>query len=239
MKLTTTTVRGELPRPLKVIIASDLHDRKFGDSLGIIKEIKPDLILCPGDMMEDAAEASISEKRGFLFMKQAAEVAPLAYSLGNHELGMSRANADLLRNAGIHLLDDDSVTLDGICIGGLTSGFVRSIRRTGTYASGEPNRAFIQRFSELEGFKLLLCHHPEYYEPYLRPTSVNVIVSGHAHGGQWRVFGLPIFAPGQGIFPRYTSGFYGNKMFVSRGITNPSFVPRIGNKTELVFFVNK
>lgn len=234
MKLTTYTIETEIPRSMKIILASDLHDKRTDDSIGIIEKIKPDLILCPGDMTEEADENAVSDRNGFLFMKKAAELAPLFYSLGNHEHGMSAENRALLQNAGIRLLDDSFVTHDGIHIGGLTSGFVRSIRQRGYYAPWEPNLAFLHAFSALDGFKLLLCHHPEYFEPYLRPTSVHVILSGHAHGGQWRLRSQGILAPGQGLLPKYTAGVHENRLCISCGMANTVPIPRFFNPRELV-----
>ncbi len=235
MKLTAHTITTDVSRPLTVIVASDLHDRNDGDSLTKIRLAKPDLILCPGDMTEDALGRDIAQTKGFLFMKKAAALAPLYYSLGNHEHGISKSNRKLLRNAGIRLLDNDSVTLhNGIHIGGLTSGFVCSIRKTGKYAPGEPSVSFLKKFDRLEGTKILLCHHPEYYETYLKDTSIDVIVSGHAHGGQWRFFGSGILAPGQGLFPKYCRGVHENRLSVSCGMSNTVPIPRFFNPKELV-----
>jgi predicted MPP superfamily phosphohydrolase len=82
-----------------------------------------------------------------------------------------------------------------------------------------------------DGYKILLSHHPEYY-PLIEPYA-DLILSGHAHGGQFRLFGRGLFAPGQGFLPRYSKGMYG-KMCVSAGLTNTTWVPRINNPTELV-----
>lgn len=235
MKLTTYTIPANIPRSMKLIICTDLHDRAWGDSLEQIAAIKPDLILCPGDMIENAANGSIEQKNGFLFMKKAAEIASVYYSLGNHELGISEDNAELLRNANICLLDDDFVTLDGkIHIGCLTSGYVQSIRQTGEYAPTEPNLSFIDGFSRQKGVKILLSHHPEYYPSCLRDTSVDIIVSGHAHGGQWKVFGHGVLAPGQGLFPKYCSGIHDDSLIVSCGMANTVIIPRFFNPREIV-----
>lgn len=82
------------------------------------------------------------------------------------------------------------------------------------------------------GYRIVLCHHPEYY-PLISDKPIDLILAGHAHGGQWRFFGQGIFAPGQGLFPKYTRGIYGN-MVVSAGLANEKLIPRLWNPTELV-----
>jgi predicted MPP superfamily phosphohydrolase len=93
---------------------------------------------------------------------------------------------------------------------------------------------FANSFAKESGYKILLSHHPEYYGKYLKDLDINLILSGHAHGGQWRLFGRGVFAPGQGLFPKYTSGMYDNKLIVSRGIGNQMLVPRINNSKEII-----
>lgn len=241
MNLTRYTVPSPLPEELRIILASDLHGRSFGDALERIRESKPHLILCPGDMMENAAVNPASSTSGFRFMKEAAAFAPVYYSLGNHERGMSDENRKLLRDAGIVLLDDDTVmACQNIRIGGLTSGFVNAVRRGDEYNGLEPpDSGYIERFSALPGFKILLCHHPEYYPRYLRDRDIDIIVSGHAHGGQWKLFGKSIYAPGQGLFPRYVSGVYDNRLCVGCGMANTVVFPRFFNPVELVLLTLK
>jgi len=82
--------------------------------------------------------------------------------------------------------------------------------------------------------KILLSHHPEYYAQYIKATKIDLTVSGHAHGGQWRFFGQGIFAPGQGFFPKYTAGVHDDRLIISRGLGNPHPIPRFNNPPELV-----
>lgn len=102
--------------------------------------------------------------------------------------------------------------------------------------------AWLDEFEKQEGYKILLCHHPEYWslrEPYLINRHIDLILSGHAHGGQMRIMGRGLFAPGQGWLPKYTSGVYQGEygsLVVSRGLSNTaSPVPRLGNPTEVVY----
>ena len=84
-------------------------------------------------------------------------------------------------------------------------------------------------------FRLLMCHHPEYYPRHIAPHDIDLTLSGHAHGGQVRIGKQGLYAPGQGLLPRLTSGFYdGGRLLVSRGMTNATWAPRIRCKCELI-----
>ncbi len=102
--------------------------------------------------------------------------------------------------------------------------------------------AWLDDFEQADGYRILLSHHPEYWclrEPMLIDKKIDLVLSGHAHGGQWRIKGQGILAPGQGLLPKYTGGVYQGQygsMIVSRGLNNPYwFVPRWGNPCEIVY----
>ena len=64
---------------------------------------------------------------------------------------------------------------------------------------------------------------------------IDLTVSGHAHGGQWRFLGRGVYAPDQGLFPKYTSGLHENRLVISRGVANSvPLVPRFFNPCEVV-----
>ena len=90
---------------------------------------------------------------------------------------------------------------------------------------------------KLPGFRILLSHHPEYHPRYLADRQIHLTVSGHAHGGQWRIGSRGVYAPGQGLFPKYVGGLYpiGNgTLCVSRGMRNTVRIPRFFNPCEIV-----
>ena len=151
-----------------------------------------------------------------------------------------------------------------ILVGGLTSGFamnyrsfrdrVNSTRSENEYIRYPERRrprdigkyptdsSWLEDFAGEDGYKILLCHHPEYWslrDPMLRDKRIDLVLSGHAHGGQWRILGRGIYAPGQGVLPKYTSGVhYGpyGSLIVSRGLDNPyRKLPRWGNPCEVVY----
>ncbi len=96
-----------------------------------------------------------------------------------------------------------------------------------------PETAWLTEYSLQPGYHILLSHHPEYIR-YI-PPNIELVLSGHAHGGQWRFFGHGLFAPGQGILPRWTKGIYDGRLVVSAGLSNTAPVPRLFNPTEIVY----
>jgi predicted MPP superfamily phosphohydrolase len=243
---------GRHGESFRAAVAADLHGRNGHDALRILERMKPDFILVPGDVSNHFCTPpellSFGEwnayRNGMRFLSAAAKIAPVFYALGNHEMGgihsgrpwaqkhfppykpLDSSIREEIESFGVTLLDDRYVMHNGIAIGGLTSGL--------TYPDQQPNLEFLDRFAALDAYKLLICHHPEYYPQYIRKTGINLTVSGHAHGGQWSFFGQAIFAPGQGLFPRLVRGVHDKRLVISRGMTNSAYVPRIGVPCEVV-----
>ncbi len=228
MKITEYTIETEKPVSARLTVAADVHGCEFDKILETIASSKPDIILVPGDLSRCKSE--IDESTAFL--REAAGIAPTFYSIGNHER-VNGIDRDGIAKSGAVLLDDTFTDIGGIVIGGLSSGFgakgQSNLRRT-----PPPDVSWLDVFCGCDGYKILLSHHPEYYPLCLKDRDCDLIVSGHAHGGQWRFFGRGVFAPGQGLFPKYTSGIYDGRLVVSRGLCNHSPVPRIFNPAELV-----
>ena len=207
-----------------------MHSKIPRDFLKKITAIAPDLILIAGDYVDGEMK---HHPAMLTLLQDLASLAPTFYATGNHEL-FDDADRALIRKTGVTFLENETATLDGLRIGGLASGFGHIPHFTKT---PPPDLNYLERFSTLDGYKLLIAHHPEYFADYLRDQAIDLTVSGHAHGGQWRLFSLAAYAPGQGIFPRYTSGLYrenNSALIVSRGVGNHTFIPRIFNPTELV-----
>ncbi len=251
VKSTEYTVSSKVfLKPLKFALISDLHSRANTDISVIVELIRkqcPDIILAAGDIFE-RLDGSLpkSKEAGFELLKICSDIAPTFYSFGNHENGGTRSwdrskwkkikslpksydEGELakIRACGVTLLDDAYVLFDGIAFGGLSSGLINEGRM--------PDISWLDAFCNESAPKVLLCHHPEYYKKYLVDKNIDLIASGHAHGGQWRIFGRGVFAPGQGIFPRYTSGVHHGKFVISKGLKPSGKIPRIFNPPEVVF----
>lgn len=217
MKITEYIIEsGKIDREYNILMLSDLHNKPYGKILEQVREENPDLLLIAGDLVDRHRK---TYRRVIPFLRECAETAPTYMSMGNHEIKFPVIRPSEIRETGVILLDNDYVPFGDLLIGGHSPG-------TG--------REWLDRFESEDKFKILLNHHPEDWKKHLKDRSIDLILSGHAHGGQIRLFGTPLFAPGQGIFPRYTKGFYGN-MIVGTGVSNTApLIPRYGNPREIV-----
>lgn len=233
IQLTEYTLAAGLGAPLRFAVVADLHNGDFAPVEKILDAAAPDAVLFPGDFADDRD----AYERGLAAVCHAAGKWPVFCSLGNHEMrnipgGVLR---ERLENAGAVLLDNTDTVFRSLRIGGLSTGYAPGAKQHRVGPPPPPDTAFLSRFAAETGPKLLLCHHPEYYDKYLAATDCGLIVAGHAHGGQWSLFGHGVFAPGQGLFPRYTHGVYGGRMVVSRGLcATHRIYGRFGNPREVV-----
>lgn len=210
--------------------------------------------------MDDTSPVA-SQANVLPFLSVCASIAPTFLSLGNHEWMVDEEDLRLLSSTGVTVLDNEWVAKDGLVIGGLASGYVtdyRVFRSTqpaqpryprqetisgigGAVAASrhKPETDWLPSFTSQPGYKIILSHHPEYY--HFIPASVDLILSGHAHGGQIRMYNpfkrewIGTWSPGQGWWPRYTKGVYEGRLVVSAGLSNTTWVPRLFNPTEVVY----
>lgn len=235
MTVTEYRVAANLDKSLSAAVVADIHDKPYKWVMDKIKEREVDLIFIPGDIVYLHGERA---PRGFDLLRECAAVAPTFMSLGNHENGALKNVRRVCEECGVELLESRSVEFMGLNIGGITSGYIgkkRSIKERHWSPTPPPDLEWLSRFEQEDGFKVLLNHHPEYYPTYIKQLNIDLTISGHAHGGQWRIFGRGVFAPGQGLFPKYTSGFHDGRLIISRGLANNAPAPRFFNPRELVF----
>lgn len=208
----------EITKPLRVVMLSDTHNSNYYQPLAHVKALKPDIIAIVGDTIN---RHTGMHHRALKMIKALSEIAPVYFSFGNHEIKYPILKSEDFEKAGATVLDNGFIRYsDELVIGGYTP-------------FSEPY--WIPSFEAEKGFKLLLCHHPEYYEKYLKNRNIDLILSGHAHGGQWRFFGHGVYSPGQGLFPKYTCGLYDNKLIVGTGlVSHNGLIPRINNPRQIV-----
>lgn len=222
---------------ITLAVLADIHARRIEETLSLVEQNKPDIILIPGDLVDGAAIEKCKKHSNFVEeaitnLNRIAQIAPTYYSLGNHEKQLTEAEINDLYRSKAVVVDNNYVNITAdLYIGGLSSGRNYHDKK----ASQKPDISFIAEFEKVSGFKILLSHHPEYYEPFLKDKDIDLIISGHAHGGQVRIGNQGLYSPGQGLFPKYTSGIHEGKLIVSRGITGTELFPRINNKPEIVY----
>lgn len=211
---------------------SDLHNDTFGKEnetlLGLIQDAAPDIIVVTGDLLDSY---NTDVEAAAAFMESAVTIAPCYYVLGNHENRIPNEYAQLRKRmtlCGVTILNDQSVTAQ-------RSGEQLILAGLMDYKSVSSH--YISATFPGSSYTVLLTHRPEHFEQY-RAAGMDLILAGHAHGGQIRLpFVGAIFAPGQGILPKYADGMHtvnGSTLIVSRGLGNSSLPFRVNNRPELV-----
>ena len=217
---------------LTIAHLSDIHGQVPPGLVPLLRESQPELIAVTGDLIDSRHQES---EAALALMEAAAGIAPCFFVPGNHESRLPHYSkiTEALQQRGVTLLEDRAVSFrrkgDQIQLLGLKD---RSF-------PGEETR-FCQALEGLcrpQGFRLLLSHRPEYFPLYAQ-NRMDLILSGHAHGGQIRIPGVGgLFAPGQGLFPKWDGGVYrkeSSTLVVSRGLANTARLPRLFNPTEVV-----
>ncbi len=223
---------------------SDLHNAQFGENQQVllekISDANPDIIVITGDLI-DSNHTNVDV--AMEFVEGASELAPIYYVTGNHEAWSEDYPIlrEQLRQKGVSVLKDESVFLtqgeDTIQLIGLTDPDFTLHNDLFDEREAMINKKLQDIVIDNSYYSILLSHRPELIEVYSN-NSINLVLSGHAHGGQFRFpFVGGIIAPDQGIFPKYTAGKYvigQTQMVVSRGLGNSIIPIRINNRPELV-----
>ncbi len=229
---------------LTVALVSDLHSSKYGDDMNelvtAIEKEEPDLLFMTGDIFEEEIPHGNSET----FLSEINGKYPCYYVTGNHEYKGGKERYDeimaIIEKYDVKVLSDECETIE---IDGETVNIcgVEDPSRVNIFPEYDSKQALydVSIASDNGYYTILLSHRPELFEKYVA-SDFDLVLAGHAHGGQWRI---PIimnglYAPDQGILPKYAGGCYGEedtKMVVSRGLSRgDTYVPRIFNRPELV-----
>lgn len=221
---------------------SDLHNSELSEqTLAHLRELSPDMIAITGDLVDsDHTDIGL----GISFAAQAAQIAPCYYVTGNHEAWISRQDAMTLEEgvaAESRVLHDACVMLerDGaeIAVLGVDDPDFVPLTDDVDAVSGLLLPQELQKLAGDAAFTVLLSHRPELFENYVQ-AGMDVVLSGHAHGGQIRLpFLGGLAAPNQGFLPEYDAGVFRQNettMIVSRGIGNSIIPVRFNNRPEVV-----
>ncbi len=220
----------------KIVQISDLQNESFGKRnkrlINTIKRLKPDMIAVTGDIV-DCHRTDVN--CALRFAHEISQICPSYYVCGNHEgvLGNYKKLSADLQKAGLKVLNNESVYFDRIHkirVTGLTDPYLEYIKDMGAFLKEEMDR-------DADAFNIVLSHRPQFIDIYSK-SRCDLVLSGHAHGGQIRFpFIGGLFAPDQGLFPKYTSGVHNlgkTKLIISRGLGNSVFPQRLFNRPEVV-----
>lgn len=229
LQVTNWTLSSEkLGKSARFALLTDLHNSFYGKNqeqiTAAIDAAKVEAVLMSGDMADNAQTLSgvctLVENLGGRY--------PVFYVSGNHECD---SDADLalikqtLRDLNVTVLEGESVLLrEDVRIAGADDP--KCLYREEWKAQIADCRP------QDDVFTVMLSHRPDRIASY---DGFDLTLCGHAHGGQFRIFGQGVWAPNQGFLPEYTSGFYpvgDGWMFVSRGLCK-NILPRLFNRPEL------
>ena len=218
----------------RIVQISDLHNAEFGKEnkklLETIRSCSPDIIVITGDLV-DSNHTNV--ERAVAFVKEAVKIAPVYYVTGNHEYWLDLSeNEQMMQGilaAGAYDLDDEAVRIEkgdsSFMLAGLDD----------QHLSDETLKNLLQE--QKNELSIVLAHEPQYLQNYAN-AGADLVLTGHAHGGQIRLpFVGGIVAPDQGFLPEYTSGKYNRadtEMIVSRGLGNSIIPVRLFNYPEVV-----
>lgn len=220
-----------------IVQISDLHNTRFGSKqqrlLNTVAQQHPDIIVITGDFF-DSYHPNLTPSLEFI--DGAVDIAPVYYVPGNHESRRPEEYAQLkerMKTAGVFILDNKRATIEkednAIQLCGINDP---------NFFNGS-SQALLTELHQLTDnttdYTILLAHRPN-LRLYAQ-ANVQLVLSGHAHGGQFRFLQKGFIAPNQGLLPEYTSGLYeldGTQMVVSRGLGNSIIPMRVNNRPEVV-----
>ncbi|MGN0389578.1 MAG: metallophosphoesterase [Wujia sp.] len=228
---------------IRVCLITDLHACRYGKKQHTLTDAvdrqNPDIVLLGGDIFDDR----LSYDRAEMTIRYLAEHYKCYYVTGNHEYWSKDIDTivGIVESYGITVLSGmcDTIEVNGrkINVCGIDDPDVVVYTKDGR----ETEQQLADAMSDIDkdAYTILLAHRPELIDTY-RKYPVDLVLSGHAHGGQWRIPVVlnGLYAPNQGMFPEYAGGRYDfeeTTMIVSRGLARESLpVPRVFNRPELV-----
>lgn len=233
----------QIDMPVRLAVLTDFHECDYGEEcVELVKAVRgqqPDVVLMAGDMFADGGDYTYAAS---LMTALAAEY-PCYYVTGNHEYWTNEVDRliDIVRSCGVTVLNMDRALIEvngqTLQICGIPDPY--AMNYSGAPSTREQLRLALQDAEE-DVFTILMAHRPELIEVYAEER-FDLVLSGHAHGGQIRIPLLVngLFAPNQGFFPEYAGGRYQVKettLIVSRGLSTQTqqHIPRVFNRPELV-----
>jgi hypothetical protein len=222
---------------LRIVVLADLHGQAFGKDQGrllaAVAAAEPDIIVLDGDLLSDTADFPMAETLALGLTS----LAPTYYVTGNHEWasGCARPLMTLLDNCGVTVLENTWVRLerdgDSILFAGVNDP-------NGPYDQRTPEELVSAlRAAEGDGWLLVACHRNDRLDQWC-DLGADLVLSGHGHGGVIRLPGLGgLLGTDRTLFPVFDAGLFGKngtQMAVSRGLGSAGWVPRLGNRPQVL-----
>lgn len=238
---TYTVVSPKLTAEVRLAVVTDFHSSDNADDVvAMVASSAPDAVLMVGDLFDDDTQNRPTE-RTLSLMRQLSALYPCYYVSGNHEAWTGEMDAlyQQTEEAGVKVLRMSSgvLTVRGqrIALCGIPDPYEMVF--SGAPDTEEQLRQALEDVDSAD-FTVLLAHRPELLAKYAQ-FPLDLVVSGHAHGGQVRIPGVlnGLYAPNQGWFPKLAGGAYtqdGTTLIVSRGLAVRTRLPRIFNRPEVV-----
>ena len=238
---TYTVASPKLTAEVRLAVVTDFHSSDNADDVAAMTaSCAPDAVLLVGDMFDDDI-ANRPTERTLSLMRQLSAQYPCYYVSGNHEAWTGEMDAlyQQTEEAGVTVLRMSSgvLTVRGqrIALCGIPDPY--EMVYSGAPDTEEQLRQALEDVDSAD-FTVLLAHRPELLAKYAQ-FPLDLVVSGHAHGGQVRIPGVlnGLYAPNQGWFPKLAGGAYtqdGTTLIVSRGLAVRTRLPRIFNRPEVV-----
>lgn len=238
---TYTVASPKLTAEVRLAVVTDFHSSDNADDVvAMVASCAPDAVLMVGDMFDDDTQNRPTE-RTLSLMRQLSAQYPCYYVSGNHEAWTGEMDAlyQQTEEAGVTVLRMSSgvLTVRGqpIALCGIPDPYEMVF--SGAPDTEEQLRQALEDVDSAD-FTVLLAHRPELLAKYAQ-FPLDLVVSGHAHGGQVRIPGVlnGLYAPNQGWFPKLAGGAYtqdGTTLIVSRGLAVRTRLPRIFNRPEVV-----
>lgn len=238
---TYTVVSPKLTAEVRIAVVTDFHSSDNADDVvAMVTSCAPDAVLLVGDLFDDDTQNRPTE-RTLSLMRQLSAQYPCYYVSGNHEAWTGEMDAlyQQTEEAGVTVLRMSSgvLTVRGqrIALCGIPDPYEMVF--SGAPDTEEQLRQALEDVDSAD-FTVLLAHRPELLAKYAQ-FPLDLVVSGHAHGGQVRIPGVlnGLYAPNQGWFPKLAGGAYtqdGTTLIVSRGLAVRTRLPRIFNRPEVV-----
>ncbi len=238
---TYTVASPKLTAEVRLAVVTDFHSSDNADDVAaMVASCAPDAVLLVGDLFDDDTQNRPTE-RTLSLMRQLSAQYPCYYVSGNHEAWTGEMDAlyQQTEDAGVTVLRMSSgvLTVRGqrIALCGIPDPYEMVF--SGAPDTEEQLRQAMENVDSAD-FTVLLAHRPELLAKYAQ-FPLDLVVSGHAHGGQVRIPGVlnGLYAPNQGWFPKLAGGAYtqdGTTLIVSRGLAVRTRLPRIFNRPEVV-----